>query len=91
MGIADAGTDMMLHSAAPTTILITRGFMGQLLLLLHVRNKPANPELAWMVSRTPTGGRSRSVEDRDGKVPRPAKAEGMAGRDVPRRTEAGVS
>jgi hypothetical protein len=36
MGIADAGTDMTLHSAAPTTILITRGFMGQLLLLLHV-------------------------------------------------------
>jgi len=34
MGNADAGTEMTLHSAAPTTILIARAFMGHLLLVL---------------------------------------------------------
>jgi len=46
MGIADAGTDMTLHSAAPTTILIARGFMGHLLLLLHVPKQARQPHLA---------------------------------------------
>jgi hypothetical protein len=34
MGNADAGTEMTLYSAAPTTILIARAFMGHLLLVL---------------------------------------------------------
>jgi hypothetical protein len=34
MGNADAGTEMTLHSVAPTTILIARAFMGHLLLVL---------------------------------------------------------
>src|SRR5262245_48656612 len=71
MGIADAGTAMTLHSAALATILIARAFTGHLLLL--ARKKPANPELAWMVSRTPAGGRSRSVEARHTATLRPAR------------------
>jgi hypothetical protein len=34
IGIANAGMGMRLHSAAPTTILIARAFMGHLLLVL---------------------------------------------------------
>src|SRR5262245_38269300 len=34
MGNADAGTEMTLHSAAPTAILIAGAFMGHLLLVL---------------------------------------------------------
>jgi hypothetical protein len=33
MGIADAGTAMTLHSAAPAAIVIARTFMGRLLVL----------------------------------------------------------
>src|SRR5262249_45094121 len=62
MGIADTGMDMRLHNAAPATKLMARAFMGHLL-LLRSRNKPANPALVRIVSRTPAGRRSRSVED----------------------------
>jgi hypothetical protein len=37
MGMADAGADMMLHSAAPTTRLIASAFMERLLVLLHLQ------------------------------------------------------
>src|SRR5215468_49302 len=43
MGIADAGTAMTLHSAAPATILIARAFTGHLLLLLPVPKKARQP------------------------------------------------
>src|SRR5262245_35344697 len=43
IGIADAGTDMTLHSAAPATILIARAFMGHSLLVCPSRNKPTTP------------------------------------------------
>src|SRR5215813_7701952 len=62
MGIADAGMDMRLPSAAPATKLMARAFMGHLL-LLRSRNKPATPALARMVSRMPARRWSRSVEE----------------------------
>src|SRR5262249_42144623 len=34
IGIANAGTDMRLHSAAPATILMARAFMGDFLLVV---------------------------------------------------------
>jgi hypothetical protein len=36
MGIADAGTAMVLYSAAPVSILIARAFMEHLVALLHL-------------------------------------------------------
>src|SRR5262249_42772667 len=70
MGIADAGMDITLPSAAPATILIARAFTGHLpIVAARPETKPANPELARMVSRTPAGGRSRSVEGRHTATP----------------------
>src|SRR5262245_12089507 len=63
MGIADAGTAMTLHSAAPATILIARAFTGHLLLLLPVPEKARQPRTRLDGIRTLAGGRSRSVED----------------------------
>jgi signal transduction histidine kinase len=51
MGNADAGTEMTLHSAAPTTILIARAFMGHLLLVLFPKQ-----------ARQPRTGEERSQD-----------------------------
>jgi hypothetical protein len=40
MGIADAGTNMTLYSAALATILMTRAFMGHLLCVPRQARKP---------------------------------------------------
>src|SRR5262249_34336846 len=63
MGIADAGTDMRLHSVVPATILMTSAFTGHLP-IVSARPVTSPPTLNWMLSRTPAGGRSRSVGKR---------------------------
>src|SRR5262245_41263163 len=63
MGIADAGTAMTLHSAAPATILIASACTGDLLLWLPVPEKARQPRTRLDGIRTLAGGRSRSVED----------------------------
>jgi hypothetical protein len=60
MGIADAGMDMTLHSAAPATILIARALIGHLPSLVPIPKKPANPNWrAWYHGRRPAGCHKR--------------------------------
>src|SRR5262249_42113924 len=47
IGIANAGTDMRLHSAAPATIPMARAFMGHSLSIGSARPVTSPPTLNW--------------------------------------------